>query len=87
MALNIKNADAEETARRLAAVTGESVTRAVAIAVRERLERLEGADAARADQRIARIREISEDAAARWVAPYGSTDHGDLLYDEAGLPR
>ena len=38
-------------------------------------------------ERAARMREIASDAAARRVEPYRSTDHGDLLYDEAGLPR
>lgn len=87
MALNIKNAQAEELARQLAATTGESVTRAVAIAVRERLERVRGQDIALAADRAARIQEIAGDAADRWVEPYRSADHGDLLYDESGLPR
>ncbi|RBY84634.1 type II toxin-antitoxin system VapB family antitoxin [Blastococcus sp. TF02A-30] len=87
MALNIKNPEAEELARQLAAATGESVTRAVAVAVRERLERLRSQDAVPADELAARLREIGQDAAGRWVQPYGSTDHGDLLYDGAGLPR
>jgi antitoxin VapB len=33
------------------------------------------------------MREIAVDAARRWVEPYRSAEHGDLLYDEAGLPR
>jgi antitoxin VapB len=87
MGLNIKNPEAEELARQLAAATGETVTRAVAIAVRERLDRLQGHDAALAAERTARIRQIAGDAAGRWVEPYRSADHGDLLYDESGLPR
>jgi antitoxin VapB len=31
--------------------------------------------------------EIARDAGGRWVEPYRSTPHGDLLYDERGLPR
>jgi hypothetical protein len=38
-------------------------------------------------ERAAGMREIASDAAGRWVEPYRSTDHGDLLYDVAGLPR
>jgi antitoxin VapB len=43
MALNIKDDAADQLARELAAETGESITTAVTVAVRERLERLRGA--------------------------------------------
>jgi antitoxin VapB len=43
MALNIKDEAADRLARELAAETGESITTAVSVAVRERLERLRGA--------------------------------------------
>jgi len=43
MALNIKDDGADRLARELAAETGESITMAVTVAVRERLERLRGA--------------------------------------------
>jgi antitoxin VapB len=85
MALNIKNGEAEELARQLAAATGESLTGAVTSALRERLARVTG-DAEHAE-RAARLRAISKDASGRWVEPYRSAEHGDLLYDEAGLPR
>ena len=87
VSLNIKNEEAERLARRLAGVTGESVTTAVMVAVRERLERVQGEDEGGAVARAERLREIARDAAGRWVEPYRSADHGDLLYDEAGLPR
>ncbi len=87
MALNIKNTRTEELARQLAAATGESVTSAVTVALQERLDRLRTEDAARVAERRARLREIARDAAGRWVEPHRSGDHGDLLYDEAGLPR
>lgn len=87
VSLNIKNADAERLARQLAAATGESVTRAVAVAVRERLDRLQHGDELAAVERGARVRKIAEDAAGRWVEPYRSSDHSTFLYDESGLPR
>jgi antitoxin VapB len=87
MSLNIKNEEAERLARQLATATGESVTRAVTIAVRERLERVRGMDDGAAAARVVRMREIAQDAAGRWVEPHRSAAHGDLLYDEAGLPR
>ena len=85
MSLNIKNAEAERLAKELAATTGDSVTHAVAVALRERLDRLQQQDRAAASQRSARLLEISKDAASRWVEPYRSSEHGDLLYDERGL--
>jgi antitoxin VapB len=39
MAFSIKNAEADQLARDLVAVTGESLTEAVTVALRERLER------------------------------------------------
>jgi antitoxin VapB len=39
MALNLKSAEADRLARELAAATGESITRAVTVALSERLER------------------------------------------------
>lgn len=56
-------------------------------AVSERLDRVRGADERGVADRVRRMREISSDAASRWVEPYATADHGDLLYDEAGLPR
>ncbi len=44
--LNIKNAEADELARRLSAVTGLSITAAVTQALREQLRRVEGRTAA-----------------------------------------
>lgn len=86
MSLNIKNEDAERLARQLATATGETVTRAVAVAVRERLERLQDDDRSAQARRAARMAEIANDAGRRWVEPYRSGDHGELLYDDDGLP-
>lgn len=87
MSLNIKNGEAERLARQLAAVTGESVTRAIAVAVRERLDRVQDGGRSAALARAARVRKIAADAADRWVEPWRSGEHGDLLYDDSGLPR
>ncbi|HUY86787.1 MAG TPA: type II toxin-antitoxin system VapB family antitoxin [Acidimicrobiales bacterium] len=87
MSLNIKNEEAEQLARQLAAATGESVTRAVSVAVRERLDRVQNEDGTAFEGRAARIREIAKDASGRWIEPYRSADHGKLLYDEFGMPR
>jgi antitoxin VapB len=87
MALNIKNAEAEALAHELAATTGESLTGAVTVALRERLARVTAGDQAGINERVDRLRAISKDAAGRWIEPHRTADHADLLYDQAGLPR
>ena len=84
MSLNIKDEEVHRLASELAALTGESMTKAVKRALRERLQRLrpEAEDAF-----IERIEAIARDAASRFEEPYRSVDHGELLYDERGLPR
>jgi antitoxin VapB len=84
MGLNIKSEEAHRLARELARLTGESMTAAVTEAVRERLERVRRREAiGLADRLLA----IGKDCAARLKEPFRSADHGDLLYDERGLPR
>jgi antitoxin VapB len=84
MSLNIKNRDAHKLARQLARLTGESLTEAVTEAVRERLKRVQDKHAAKLSDRLL---EIGRDCAARLKEPFRSADHGDLLYDEKGLPK
>jgi antitoxin VapB len=86
MSLNIKNGETQELARRLAAATGESVTRAVTVAVAERLDRVQREEADAIAARAERMRAISREDAGRWEPPYRDTAHGDLLYDSQGLP-
>jgi len=82
MSLNIKNADAVRLAHEVAARTGETVTGAIAVALRERLDRLE-ATGSLAQRLVA----IGEDCAARLDDGTRTMDHGDLLYGADGLPR
>lgn len=84
MPLNIKNKEAEKLIHELADVTGESMTAALTEAVRERLERVRGE---RNEGLAERLLRIGKDCASRLQEPYRSIDHGDLLYDEKGLPR
>jgi antitoxin VapB len=84
MALNIKNEDAHGLARELAELTGESMSAAVTIAVRERRDRLLAGGAAGVARRMI---EIGQDCAARLPQDVRTVDHGELLYDESGLPR
>jgi antitoxin VapB len=52
------------------------------VVLRERLERLEAPDALAEE-----LLELGRDCARRLKEPWRSADHGDLLYDEKGLPR
>jgi len=84
MSLNIKNKEAHRLAEEVARLTGESMTTAVTVSLRERLERL---GRARGDLLADRLLAIGKDCAGRLKEPFRSTAHGDLLYDERGLPR
>jgi antitoxin VapB len=84
MAMNIKNAETERLVRELVAITNESMTVAIMEAVRERLERLNKEPE---NELAERLMAIGKDCAARLKEPFRSADHGDLLYDERGLPR
>ena len=82
MSLNIKNPEAHELAARMAELTGESLTLAVTQSLRERLARLQAPDG-RAEALLA----IGRDCARRLPEPVRSIDHGEMLYDERGLPK
>jgi len=84
MSLNIKSEEAHRLAQELARLTGESMTAAVTEAVRERLDRVRRERAAGLEDRLLAI---GKDCAARLKEPFRSADHGELLYDEQGLPR
>ena len=84
MGLNIKSAETHRLAKELSRLTGESMTAAVTEAVRERLDRVRRE---RAVSLADRLLAIGKDCAARLKEPFRSADHGDLLYDEWGLPR
>lgn len=83
MALNIKDEGTDRLARELAAETGESITTAVAVAVRERLERLRGA--VPLERRRQEMERIAERSAARPVHDPRSADE-ILGYGPDGLP-
>ena len=82
MNLNIKDPKAHDMAQALARETGETMTLAVIEALRERLARV---------QRSRRIASAEELLAIGQRCAQGLSGpliaHGDLLYDERGLPR
>jgi antitoxin VapB len=84
MSLSIKNKEAHWLARQLAEATGESMTLAVCVAIRERLERVRrGSTAGLAE----RLLNIGRECAAHLKDAHKPIDHGESLYNEKGLPR
>ena len=85
MSLNIKNDETCRLADELARLTGETKTGAITVALRQRLERERHARGVEA--RMQRMRATAE-RCAKLLAPGPSAErHGDVLYDERGLPR
>jgi antitoxin VapB len=84
VSLNLKSDEAHRLARQLAERTGESMTTAVITAMQERLNRLERGSEA---EFVERILAIGRDCAAHMTEAERSVDHGELLYNEMGLPR
>jgi len=83
MALNIRNREAERLADELARLTGETKTRAVTVALRDRLERVRRKRSGRR-----RARELEEIAAHCASLPVrdARTPEEILGYDQRGLP-
>ena len=82
MSLNIKNEETCKLARELADLTGETMTAAITVALRERLERQR-----EIAERLKAMREISKRVSSRLKPGPSAVEHGDFLYDEHGLPR
>jgi len=82
--LNLKSDEAYRLAKELSERTGKSMTAAVIEALQDRLARMKKESEA---EFVERIMAIVKGARQEWCEPYLSTDHGDLLYDERGLPR
>jgi len=84
MGLNIKNREARLLAEELSKLTGESITTAVTIALRERLDRV------RQQQSLGladRLLAIGKDCAARLKEPFCFADHGDAFMTNADYKR
>jgi antitoxin VapB len=83
MALSIKTDEADQLARELAAATHESLTEAVTVALRERLERVRGQQ--RADL-VYRLKRLALEYTSLPVVDGRSAE--ELIgYDAGGLPR
>jgi antitoxin VapB len=85
--MNIKNEETHRLVRELAEVTGESLTTAITVAVRERLERERRRERSTEGDLAARLLEIGRRAAPKLrAAGLTSENHGDFLYDDDVLP-
>jgi antitoxin VapB len=85
VALNLKNPETERLAKELARYTGESITEAVTVAIKERLERAERAK--KREGRLEWLDELTKRTAPLLKDLPSSDKIGDLLYDkETGLP-
>ena len=82
MSLNIKNEETCHLASELARLTGETMTGAVTVALRERLRREKRARGA--ERRLREMRAIAERCAKLLGPGPSAVEHGDVLYDERG---
>ncbi len=80
--LNVKDPEAHRLARSIADETGETLTRAVMEALRERHERLRKR---RGKANVEELLAIADRCAAHLRGPY--LDHAEFLYDDRGLPK
>ena len=85
MSLNIENEQTCRLAGELAHLTGETMTGAITVALKERLERERRQRGV--NVRLQRMRTISEPCAKLLRDAGPPVDHGDFLYDERGLPK
>ena len=83
MALSIKNPEVERLARELAAKTGESITDAVLVALRDRLDRAE--QDRKRELKVARLLEIGREGSR--LPTFDDRSLEEIIgYDEHGLP-
>jgi antitoxin VapB len=82
MALNIKDLETDQLARRLSALTGENITTAIKTALRERIEREERR---RGKASVEELLAIAKRIASR-IDRDGRIADEIIGYDERGLP-
>ena len=82
MSLNVKDPEAHRLAQAIAYATGQSMSRVVTDALRERYAQIEKQ---RGRASVEELMAIADRAAVHLKRPY--IDHAELLYDEDGLPK
>ena len=84
MAMSIKSADAEALARKVSAMTGETLTAAIVTALRERLYRLQQVN--QHDLLADQLDAIAQRSAELPIIDQRSADE-IIGYDDQGVPR
>ena len=82
MSLNIKDPEAHRLATAISQATGETMTRIVTEALRERYERLQSQQG---KGTVEELLAIAKRSSALIKGPY--LDHAEFLHDEHGLPK
>ena len=85
MGFSIKNKETCRLASELAQLTGETMTGAITVALRERLERKRRECST--ETRVQRLLAIGSRCANMLGDGPSAVGHGDFLYDERGLPQ
>ncbi|MBF0260741.1 MAG: type II toxin-antitoxin system VapB family antitoxin [Magnetococcales bacterium] len=80
--ITLDNRETCDLANHLAHMTGEGMSQAITRAIEERLARIEQTNRL-AEELLA----IGRACASQMQEPYLSVEHGDLLYDEKGVPQ
>jgi antitoxin VapB len=84
MGLNIKDPEIHQLAKELADLTGENMTHAVGIAVRDRLTKVRG-ERKKKRMSVKDMLALGKRVRSKIKGPL--IDHAELLYDERGLPK
>ena len=84
MGLNIKNKEAHELAAELARLTGKSMTAVVIDALRTQLKQMRRYQ--EKETRLEELMTIGKRCAAHIHHPVSALQHGEILYDESGMP-
>ena len=84
MALSIKDPETEAIAREVAQRKHLSITQAVKVSLEKELAGMERAEQERYEKRVAAIQKLRNEVKTWTVAD--PRPHGEILYDEDGLP-
>ena len=85
MSININNEETCRLAVELARITGETMTGAITVALEQRLAREMSERGA--EVRAGRLLAIGQRCASMLRDGPSAVEHGELLYDERGLPK
>ena len=85
MSLNIKNKEVYALARDIATITGQSMTSVVLDALRRQKKQLLHQE--NTELRVQELMAIAERCAKHIRQPVSPVEHGDMLYDESGMPQ